>query len=176
MVRMISLRLAEYPSPVGVIRLVSDAEGLLRALDFEGYDERMHLLLRRHYADYALDPDPAPAEVTQALDGYFAGDLTAIETVQTATGGALFQREVWAALRTIPAGETLSYGALAARIGRPKASRAVGAANGANPIALIVPCHRVIGASGSLTGFGGGLPRKAGLLEHERRHAGLRLI
>ena len=83
---------------------------------------------------------------------------------------------MWAGLRTIPAGETLSYGALAARIGRPKASRAVGAANGANPIAVIVPCHREIGASGSLTGFGGGLERKAWLLEHERRHAGLRLI
>ena len=173
---MIALKLAEYPSPVGVIRLVSDADGLLRALDFEGYDARMHTLLRRHYADYALDPGPAPVEVTQALDAYFAGDLSAIEGVKTATGGAEFQRDVWAALRTIPAGETLSYGALAARIGRPRASRAVGAANGANPIALIVPCHRVIGASGSLTGFGGGLERKAWLLEHERRHAGLRLL
>jgi len=173
---MIALKLAEYPSPVGVIRLVSDADGLLRALDFEGYDARMHTLLRRHYADYALDPGLAPAEVTQALDAYFAGDLTKIETVKTKTGGADFQRDVWAALRTIPAGETLSYGALAARIGRPKASRAVGAANGANPIALIVPCHRVIGASGSLTGFGGGLERKAWLLEHERRHAGRRLL
>jgi len=176
MVRMIALKLAEYPSPVGAIRLVSDADGLLRALDFEGYDERLHRLLRRHYADYTLDPGPAPANVIEALDAYFAGDLLAIDAVKTATGGAEFQREVWAGLRTIPAGETLSYGALAARIGRPKASRAVGAANGANPIAVIVPCHRVIGASGSLTGFGGGLERKAWLLEHERRHAGLRLI
>jgi O-6-methylguanine DNA methyltransferase len=176
MVRMIALTLAEYASPIGAIRLVSDAEGLLRALDFEGYDERLHRLLQRHYSAYTLDPGPAPVEVTDALDAYFAGDLRAIDTVKTATGGAAFQRAVWAGLRTIPAGETLSYGALAARIGRPKASRAVGAANGANPIALIVPCHRVIGASGALTGFGGGLPRKAWLLDHERRHAGLRLI
>jgi methylated-DNA-[protein]-cysteine S-methyltransferase len=118
----------------------------------------------------------APAVVTDALAAYFDGALRALDTVSTITGGTDFQRAVWAALRDIPPGETESYGRLAARIGHPAASRAVGAANGANPVAIIVPCHRVIGASGSLTGFGGGLPRKAWLLEHERRHAGGRLL
>ena len=81
--------------------------------------------------------------------------------------GTPFQRAVWAALRRIPAGETLSYGQLAAQIGKPKAVRAVGLANGSNPVGVVVPCHRVIGADGSLTGYGGGLPRKLWLLEHE---------
>jgi len=102
-----------------------------------------------------------------SLDAYFAGDLTAIDDVPVATNGTPFQRTVWAALRRIPAGTTTSYGALAASIGYPSAMRAVGLANGANPVAIIVPCHRVIGADHSLTGYGGGLPRKRWLLEHE---------
>jgi methylated-DNA-[protein]-cysteine S-methyltransferase len=96
-----------------------------------------------------------------------AGDLLAIDRVPVRTGGTAFQREVWAALRTIPAGKTISYGMLAARLNRSKAVRAVGAANGANPVGVVVPCHRVIGADASLTGYGGGLERKRWLLEHE---------
>ena len=170
------LSLALFPSPVGEIRLVSDAAGGLRALDFDGFGDRLTRLLRRHWGEVALTPGPAPARVSVALSAYFAGDLRALDALPTVTGGTDFQRTVWAALRDIPPGETQGYGQLAARIGRPAASRAVGAANGANPVAIIVPCHRVIGASGSLTGFGGGLGRKAWLLEHERRHAGGRML
>ena len=172
----LGLVLALFSSPVGDIRLVSDADGGLRALDFDGHDDRMQRLLRLHYGEVDLAPGPAPVAVTRALSASFDGDLSALDAVPTTTGGTDFQRSVWAALRDIPPGETMGYGQLAARIGRPSASRAVGAANGANPVAIIVPCHRVIGASGSLTGFGGGLARKAWLLEHERRHAGGRLL
>jgi methylated-DNA-[protein]-cysteine S-methyltransferase len=108
---------------------------------------------------------PTPAR--RALEAYFEGEIKAVDTLSTATQGTEFQRTVWAALRDIPAGTTLSYGALAAKIGKPKAMRAVGLANGANPIAIIVPCHRVIGADASLTGYGGGLARKRWLLVHE---------
>ncbi len=102
-----------------------------------------------------------------ALRAYFAGDLTAIDNLPVETAGTLFQRLVWRALREIPCGQTISYAQLAQRIGRPAAARAVGLANGANPVSIVVPCHRVIGASGSLTGYGGGLERKRWLLTHE---------
>jgi len=104
------------------------------------------------------------------LHSYFEGDIDAISCCRTATNGTDFQRSVWQALRQIPPGHTVSYGALAVRIGRPTAMRAVGLANGANPIAIVVPCHRVIGADASLTGYGGGLDRKRWLLAHEGRY------
>ena len=138
------------------------------ALDFADYEPRMHRLLREHYGDYALKNGAAPASIIRSLDAYFDGDLTALSSVRTVTGGTSFQRTVWRALRSIKPGTTRSYGQIATKIGRPAASRAVGTANGANPIAIVVPCHRVIGANGSLTGYGGGLPRKRLLLEHER--------
>jgi methylated-DNA-[protein]-cysteine S-methyltransferase len=132
----------------------------------------MHRLLRLHYGDgFTLQEGAAPALITDALDAYFEGDADALGDVSVATRGTAFQREVWAALRTIPAGSTMSYGRLADRIGRDGASRAVGAANGANPIAIVVPCHRVIGANGTLTGYAGGLTHKQWLLDHERRFA-----
>jgi O-6-methylguanine DNA methyltransferase len=161
------LSLDLIPSPVGEILLVFEGD-LLRALDFHDYETRMRRLLSLHYGAAALQPEPAPKALRAPLDRYFGGDYRAIDKIKTATGGTEFQREVWAALREIPPGETLGYGKLAARIGRPNAFRAVGAANGANPIAIVVPCHRVIGASSALTGYGGGLPRKAWLLEHEK--------
>ena len=170
------LLLSLMASPIGEIRIVSDAHGQLRALDFEGYDDRMMRLLALHYGEVALAPGPAPAGVAAALDAYFAGDVAAIDPIPALTAGTDFQRDVWATLRTIGPGETVSYGELARLVGRPKASRAVGAANGANPVALIVPCHRVIGASGALTGYGGGMARKQWLIDHERRHTGQRLI
>lgn len=107
----------------------------------------------------------------RALAAYFEGDLTALDGIERAAGGTPFQRAVWSALREIPAGETLSYGALAARVQSPRAVRAVGLANGANPIGIVVPCHRVIGADGAFTGYGGGLERKRWLLAHESEHA-----
>ena len=114
----------------------------------------------------------APADDSAGLStrvrAYFAGDIEILGEVPVRAGGTPFQRTVWAALREIPPGRTTSYGQLAARLGRPGASRAVGLANGANPVAIAVPCHRVIGADGTLTGYGGGLERKRWLLEHER--------
>lgn len=162
-----------FPSPIGTILLVSDGIAL-RALDFHDHEERLHQLMRRQYDGRAtLEPGSVPGLITKALEAYFAGDLAATARIPVETGGTPFQRRVWAALRTIPPGTTTSYGALAAALGQPGASRAVGLANGANPIGIVVPCHRVIGANGSLTGFGGGLPRKQWLLEHEGAQLGL---
>jgi O-6-methylguanine DNA methyltransferase len=166
---LMRLRLDRRPSPVGGLLIVSDEDGRLRALDFEDYEARMLRLLGRHYGDFTLTGGAAPAAVTQGLDAYFAGDLESPATLAAATGGTAFQRAVWDALRAIPPGQTESYGALAARLGKPGASRAVGLANGSNPVAIIVPCHRVIGANGSLTGYAGGMTRKTWLLDHERR-------
>lgn len=165
------LRLDRHPSPIGVILIVCDEHGALRALDFDDYEARMLKLLRLQNGEVALTVGAASRPVKGALDAYFAGDLGALATVKVATGGSPFQREVWSALRRIPAGATRSYGQLAASIGRPNASRAVGLANGSNPISIVVPCHRVIGANGALTGYGGGLHRKRWLIDHERRHA-----
>lgn len=160
-------RLERLPSPVGGLLVVSDCHGVLRALDFADYEARMHRLLHLHYGSYSLSDGSTPAAITQALAVYFDGDLAAIEDVPVKTGGTVFQRSVWEALRAIPPGSTMSYGQLAAEIGRPTASRAVGLANGANPIVIVVPCHRVIGSNGTLTGYGGGITRKLWLLQHE---------
>jgi methylated-DNA-[protein]-cysteine S-methyltransferase len=131
----------------------------------------MHRLLREHYGSFTLQEGAAPTSLTRALDAYFNGELEAADEIQTATNGSPFQREVWRALRKIPAGTTTTYGQLAAKLNRPGHARAVGAANGSNPIPIVVPCHRVIGANGSLTGFASGLPRKRWLLDHESRFA-----
>lgn len=167
------LMLDTYGSPLGEILLVSDSDGALRALDFADYEQRLRRLLRLHYGTYELDLAPAPIAVANALAAYFAGDIDAVSQLRVATGGTPFQREVWAALRRIPAGRTTTYGELAVELGRAGASRAVGLANGSNPIAIVVPCHRVIGRDGTLTGYAGGLQRKRWLLEHERRYAHL---
>ncbi|WP_104202810.1 methylated-DNA--[protein]-cysteine S-methyltransferase [Billgrantia saliphila] len=169
------LWLDSLASPVGELRLVGDAQGVLRALEFHDYDERLHRLLTRHYRHYEFVEGKAPASIRQALEAYFDGEPSYLDAVPVATGGTEFQRQVWQALRGIPMGATLSYGELAARVGRPGASRAVGLANGANPIAIVVPCHRVIGANGTLTGYGGGLPRKRWLVAHEQRLSGATL-
>jgi methylated-DNA-[protein]-cysteine S-methyltransferase len=163
----LNLLLDRMQSPLGVILLVHDAGGSLRSLDFEDFEVRMRQLLRLHYGRVELAAAPAPDAVTAPLHAYFAGSYGALESVPTETAGTPFQRSVWAALRMIPPGSTVSYGALASTIGRPGAFRAVGLANGANPLTIVVPCHRVIGAGRALTGFGGGLHRKRWLLEHE---------
>jgi methylated-DNA-[protein]-cysteine S-methyltransferase len=165
------LQLERWNSTVLPLLLVTDNDGALRALEFVENEVRMRGLLRRYYGEYTLAEGRAPASITRALAAYFEGEIDGLTDVQTATGGTKFQREVWKALREIPAGTTVSYGQLAAKLGREGASRAVGAANGANPIPIVVPCHRVIGADGSLTGFGSGLPRKRWLLDHEARFA-----
>ena len=164
------LYLGHMPSPVGVLTLAWDDGAALRALDFDGFDERFRYLLASHYGECRLVDGEIPAHFRTALESYFAGDLTSLDKLPVRTGGTGFQQQVWVALRGIPAGETMSYGQLAAKLGNPAACRAVGRANGSNPIGIVVPCHRVIGANGSLTGYGGGMERKRWLLEHERAH------
>ena len=162
-----ALFLDRLPSPVGDMLVVHDPEARLRAIEFHDCESRLNRLLHIHYGPRQLQERRAPAVIRDAFASYFAGDLCAIDRIEVATAGTPFQRDVWAALRTIRPGTTLSYGALAQRIGRPKAVRAVGAANGSNPISVVVPCHRVIGADASLTGYGGGIARKRWLLVHE---------
>jgi methylated-DNA-[protein]-cysteine S-methyltransferase len=157
-------------TPTGPMRVVTDSERRLRAADWNDHEPRMQKLLRRHYGAGSVElREPSrPSTAARALLAYFEGDLNAVDELPTETNGTAFQRAVWSALRKIPVGRTVSYGALAAQIGNSKAVRAVGLANGANPIAIVVPCHRVIGANASLTGYGGGLHRKRWLLAHER--------
>jgi O-6-methylguanine DNA methyltransferase len=134
----------------------------------------MRRLLRLHYGDVPLEPGDAPAAVRSGLERYFGGELAAVRDIDRATGGTPFQRSVWDALVAIPPGQTRGYGELARELGVPRAARAVGWANGSNPLAIVVPCHRVIGAGGKLTGYAGGLQRKAWLLRHEgAQHAAL---
>ncbi len=160
--------LGTLPTPIGTMLLVFDEDAALRALDWSDHEDRMRRLLRLHHgAAFTLHDAPPPPAIRDPIDAYFAGDLGAIDGLGVRHNGTAFQRAVWAALRHIPAGTTLSYGALAQRLGRDKAVRAVGLANGANPVGLVVPCHRVIGANASLTGYGGGLHRKQWLLAHE---------
>jgi O-6-methylguanine DNA methyltransferase len=161
------LTIDRLPSPIGTMLLVCDGDGVLRALDFDDCEDRLHRLLRLQYGRYAVQRRTLPNAITRPIAAYFAGDIAAIEAIPVATGGTAFQRRVWGALRRLPPGSTSSYGTLAASLGQPSASRAVGLANGANPVAIVVPCHRVIGWNGALTGYGGGLSRKRWLLEHE---------
>jgi len=161
------LFLDRYSNPLAEILLVTDEQGDLRALDFADHEARMLRLLRLHYGDRKLEPGAAPDSIKRALDDYFRGDLQALRRVSWKTNGTDFQRAVWKALTEIPDGETWSYAGLAAHIGKPKAMRAVGLANGSNPVGIVVPCHRVIGANGTLTGYGGGIERKRWLLQHE---------
>jgi methylated-DNA-[protein]-cysteine S-methyltransferase len=161
------LRIDELSTPIGTALLVTDGEGKLRALDWREFADRMRHALQARYRGSELRAGSAPVAVRRSLAAYFAGDLAALDVIAVAAEGTPFQQRVWTALRQIPAGETRSYGALARRIGHPAAVRAVGLANGANPIGVVVPCHRVIGADGTLTGYGGGLERKRWLLAHE---------
>jgi len=166
-----------FDTPTGRMLLVTDEQGLLHALDWEDHQERTERLLARYYRRVTLALREARNEsaARRALLAYFAGRLDAITQLRVATSGTAFQNEVWSALREIPSGQTSSYGALAKAIGRPAAVRAVGLANGSNPIAIVVPCHRVIGANNSLTGYAGGLERKRWLLAHEAAGAAQRV-
>ncbi|TYL88394.1 methylated-DNA--[protein]-cysteine S-methyltransferase [Bradyrhizobium rifense] len=162
-----SFGLDRLATPIGIALLVTDAEGALRALDWDDYEHRMRELLRLHYGAVDLRERSAPAAMKAALSDYFAGDLGQLSAIAWRIAGTPFQQKVWTALAKIPAGTTMSYGALAAKIEMPKAIRAVGHANGSNPISVVLPCHRLIGADGSLVKYGGGLERKRWLLRHE---------
>ena len=129
----------------------------------------MEQLLDIHYRHEGYKRVDArdPGGLSAKLQQYFDGDLAIIDTLPTATAGTPFQRQVWQALRTIPCGQVMHYGQLAEVLGRPGAARAVGAANGSNPVSIVVPCHRVIGRNGTMTGYAGGVQRKEWLLRHE---------
>ena len=147
------------PSPIGPL-LLSASQGALTGVQMQS---------QRHFRELpedAVRDDEWFADIRAQLDAYFCGDLREFDVTLNLVGTD-FQRRVWAQLQAIPYGETISYGELAARVGNERASRAVGLANGKNPVSIIVPCHRVIGADGSLTGYGGGLDRKTWLLAHE---------
>ena len=164
---------ALVPTPLGEMLALDSGDGLC-ALEFTGPETRLTRLearLQRWFPLHEIaDRDtPTIARTRAWLDAYFAGTSADLEDFPLDMRGADFERQVWAALRRIPVGGVTSYGAIAKALGSAGASRAVGAANGANPVAIIVPCHRVIGSSGSLTGYGGGLDRKTWLLDHERR-------
>lgn len=163
------MQLRHLDSPIGVLTLVASDDGLTHVL-FEGQEP----------ADVGLpddlpevDDDPALETAAVQLGEYFAGDRKEFDVPLDLVGGTEFQRDAWQALASVPYGETRSYGEQADAIGRPGAFRAVGAANGRNPIPVILPCHRIIGANGALTGFGGGLDVKQQLLEHEKAQQGL---
>ena len=162
------LNLDRLPTPLGELVVVADAGGRLYAVDWTEHEDRMADLVRRYHGTVRFRRTPSPAGLTSRFRGYFGGDRTALDGIPVVDAGTPFQRRVWAALRDIPWGETISYGALARRIDAPAAVRAVGRANGANPVSIAVPCHRVIGADGTLTGYGGGTHRKEWLLAHER--------
>lgn len=157
-------------TPIGVALLAVDEDGYLRAFDWEDYSTRMTKLLARFSGGAPTTTGAAPIMVRRAVVDYFDGDLEALKGVPWRSGGTPFQMKCWEALCEIPAGTTSSYGEQAVKIGKPKAMRAVGLANGCNPVGVVVPCHRVIGANGSITGYGGGLTRKRWLLHHEGAH------
>jgi len=154
-------------TPIGVALVVTDADGLLRAFDWEDHAERVRGLLRLQYGAVELKEARAPGAIRSALSGYFRGDLDALTTIDWRIAGTPFQRKVWHALPKIPAGTTMTYGALATKLGSPNAMRAVGHANGSNPISVVIPCHRLIAANGALVKYGSGLERKRWLLAHE---------
>jgi len=163
-----TLSLDRLETPIGEALLVTDKGGVLAAFDWSDYETRLRRLISRYYgAGVTIIDGPAPHAIRAALTAYFTGDLPAINAIPCRPTGTDFQRMAWQALRQIPVGQTVSYGEQARRMGKPRAVRAVGLANGANPIGVVIPCHRVIGADGSLTGYGGGIERKVWLLRHE---------
>jgi len=169
--QVLTFALSRMKTPIGTALVATDDCGSLRVFDWEDCTDRMQRGLDRLYraaGGVRLDARRGAAwPVRERLEAFFAGDLAAIDGIPVESAGTPFQRKVWKALRKVPAGKTWSYAQLAARIDRPAAVRAVGAANGLNPISIVVPCHRLIGSDGSLTGYGGGLHRKAWLLRHE---------
>ena len=166
---MQTFHVEELDTPTGRMLVVADSAGRLAAADWQDHEHRLIELVHRYYGARRVELVPRPGRTApaRALAAYFEGDLMAIDGIEITVKTTPFQAEVWAALRRIPAGTTMSYGALAAALGRPGAPRAVGHANGSNPISVVVPCHRLVGADGSLTGYGGGIERKRWLLAHE---------
>jgi methylated-DNA-[protein]-cysteine S-methyltransferase len=160
---MLAVVVSEYRAPFGPLAIAARGDVLV-AIHLEGQPER---LAKEWARREPVERGRLTSTLTRAFDAYFNGDIRAIDTVEADPAGTEFQHDVWAELRRIRAGTTVSYSQLAARIGRPDAVRAVGTANGANPVPIVIPCHRVIGANGTLVGYGGGLDMKRWLLAHE---------
>jgi methylated-DNA-[protein]-cysteine S-methyltransferase len=158
----------EIPSPAGTLMAAARDQALC-ALAFADHWKAALASLERRFGEIKFGA-PFPDRPAARLRAYLRGDLAAMDELPVDVDGTPFQMRVWKALRTIPAGETLSYRELAQRAGSPGAVRAVGNANGKNPVGLVIPCHRVIHADGTIGGYGGGIPRKKWLLEHERTH------
>lgn len=165
-VKETGVMIATVPSPIGLLA-IGVKDGILVGVDLRGDVGRLRSDLARRLGTTQAGEARDPGGVVSCIRRYFDGQLRALDEIAAEPGGTPFQRRVWLRLREIPAGRTWSYSELARAVGRPAAVRAVGAANGANPIALVLPCHRVIGKDGSLTGYGGGLDRKRWLLRHE---------
>ncbi len=163
---MIAIHIDRMASPLGTL-LLAHAGGQLCMLDFEDFANRFAMQLARRFGNLPVTEAALPGSMRQALNAYLDGDLEAVDSIPVHTAGTSFQQQVWQTLRHIPAGATWTYSQLAEAIGRPGAQRAVGLANSQNPVAIVLPCHRVIGSSGELTGYAGGLHRKRWLLSHE---------
>jgi len=156
----------DIDSALGVV-VIAASDGRLIGLDFGEHRRRMIRTLTTRAGRAAVRRARDPFGLSARIRNYLDGDLTAIDGVPVDPGGTRFQRQVWTALRRIPAGTTVTYAEMACAVGRPRAARAVGTANARNPIPIVIPCHRMIGGDGSLTGYGGGLSRKRWLLAHE---------
>jgi len=162
-------------TPLGRAVVIADAQGSLCMHFWVDDDDTWQRRFQQRHAGGEIVERRDDLGHVDALRRYYAGDIAALESIPVRLRGTPFQTKVWSALRTIPAGTTVSYGELARRIDHPTAVRAVGLANGSNPIGVVVPCHRVVGSNGSLTGYGGGIERKRWLLAHEARHTAFRL-
>lgn len=163
---MTELLIDKIDSKIGEILVVSDGENLC-ALDFTDYEPRLMRLLEKRYGPVTLIEQPNPQGFSDQIRAYLDGNYHSVDAIPVRTRGTPFQQQVWSTLRTIPPGSVISYGELAATVGKPNAYRAVGMANSLNPVAIVLPCHRVIGANLDLTGYAGGLERKRWLLQHE---------
>jgi methylated-DNA-[protein]-cysteine S-methyltransferase len=157
---------AEVKTPVGTITFYAAGDALC-AVAFKGEAARTARSLTERFGEVTFRRAPDPAGAVSRMRAYLAGEITAFDSIPVEIGGTPFQRAVWEALRRIPAGSTISYAQLAAKVGRPKAVRAAGSANGKNPVGIVIPCHRVIAADGTIGGYGGGLAMKHWLLRHE---------
>jgi methylated-DNA-[protein]-cysteine S-methyltransferase len=171
---MMVFETGELESPIGKVFVTVQGDRLC-GLGFEEQWPRKGAQLEKRFGAVELRPAADPGGVLSLLRKYFAGEIEALDAIVVDTGGTPFQQRVWSELRKIPVGRTASYGDIARAIGAPTAVRAVGAANGANPVGIVVPCHRVIGSNGQLTGYGGGIERKRWLLRHESAQCELRV-
>jgi methylated-DNA-[protein]-cysteine S-methyltransferase len=172
----VALVLETLDTPLGGFSVATDREGRLRAAEFADRRHRLDRSLRLRFVrgGFKLVEGATPPNISSALRDYFDGDANAIDRIPVVLDGTDFQNKVWTALRMVEAGSPIPYSTLAARIGKPEAVRAVGAANGANPFSVVIPCHRLVGANGALTGYGGGIERKRWLIDHEASRPRLR--